>query len=70
MGDWLLSIVKFIGSLLALLASFVDGLFHLLQMLPSAMTMVTTSVSSMPSVLIPFAVAAVTISVVYLIVGR
>lgn len=70
MGDWLLSIVKFIGSLLALLASFIDGIFHLLEMLPSSMTMVSSSIASMPSVLVAFATAAISVSVVYLIVGR
>lgn len=70
MGEWLLSIVKFIGSLLALLSSFIDGIFHLLQMLPSAMTMVSSSIASMPSVLVAFATAAISVSVVYLIVGR
>lgn len=62
-GDFLYAVVN-------LLLNFVGGIIQLLQMLPSALTMVMNSVSTMPSVLVAFAVGLISVSVVYLIIGR
>lgn len=64
------SIIDFFASIGALLWSFVTGIWTMLQMLPAAVTMITSSVATMPLVLVAFASAAITISVVYLIIGR
>lgn len=62
-GDFLYAVVN-------LLLNFIGGILQLLQMLPSALTMVMNSVASMPSVLVSFAVGLISVSVVYLIIGR
>lgn len=64
------SIIDFFSSIGALLWSFVTGIWTMLQMLPTAVTMITSSIATMPLVLVAFASAAITISVVYLIIGR
>lgn len=64
------SIIDFFVSIATLLWSLVRGLATMIQMIPSALGMVNTSIASMPLVLVAFASAAITISVVYLIVGR
>lgn len=64
------SIIDFFASIGALLWSFVTGIWTMLQMLPTAVTMITSSIATMPLVLVAFASAAITISVVYLIIGR
>ena len=60
----------FLYAILNLLFNFIGGIFQLLKMLPSAMTMVLNSVATMPSVLVSFAVGLISVSVVYLIIGR
>lgn len=67
---WIQSIIDFVAAVLSLLSSFVIGIYHLLQMLPGAMAMVTSSIAAMPTVLVAFATAMISISVVYLIIGR
>lgn len=62
-GDFLYAVVN-------LLLNFIGGIIQLLQMLPSALTMVMNSIATMPSVLVSFAVGLISVSVVYLIIGR
>ena len=64
------TILEFFSSIGALLWSFVRGIFQLISMLPSAVTMLTNSIATMPVVLTAFATGIVSISIVYLIVGR
>lgn len=70
MGSVLQSIGDFIYAVANLILNFIGGIIQLLQMLPSALTMVMNSVATMPSVLISFAVGLISVSVVYLIIGR
>lgn len=62
-GDFLYAIAN-------LVLNFIGGIIQLLQILPSALTMVMNSVATMPSVLVSFAVGLISVSVVYLIIGR
>lgn len=62
-GDFLYAAVN-------LALNFIGGVIQLLRMIPSALTMVMNSVATMPSVLVAFAVGLISISVVYLIIGR
>ena len=68
--QWLTQLFQAIQAGLSMLGSFVAGIWALLQMLPGAMGMVTSSIASMPMVLTAFATAMISISVVYLIIGR
>lgn len=70
MAEFLQGILSFLGSIVALVVNFVQGVGQLLQMLPGAMSMVTYGIATMPTVLVAFATALISISVVYLIIGR
>ena len=61
--DILTSIYNLVGSL-------VKGLLNLIKALPSIISTATNAIGYLPSVLIVFATLTITISVVYLIVGR
>lgn len=63
LGDFLYAAVN-------MLLNFIGGVVQLLQILPSALSMVMNSVATMPSVLVSFAVGLISVSVVYLIIGR
>lgn len=64
------SIGDFIYAVVNLLINLVSGVVQMLTMIPSALTMLTNSVAFMPTILIAFAMGLITISIVYLIVGR
>lgn len=70
MLEWILSIGKFIWAVIQLLLNFIDGIAQLISMIPGALAMVTSSIASMPMVLIAFATGLISVSVVYLIIGR
>lgn len=70
MSSILSTIGDFLYAVVNLLLNFIGGIIQLLQILPSALSMVMNSVSSMPSVLVSFAVGLISVSVVYLIIGR
>lgn len=70
MLEWLRSIGEFLLALVGLLISFVQGIAQLIAMIPSALAMTTSSIASMPLVLTAFAVGLISVSVVYLIIGR
>lgn len=62
-GDFLYAVVN-------LLLNLVNGLMHLMVMIPSALTMTMNSIAVMPTVLTAFAVGLITVSVCYLVIGR
>ena len=62
-GDFLYAVVN-------LLLNLINGLVHLLEMIPSALTMTMNSIAVMPTVLTAFAVGLITVSVCYLVIGR
>lgn len=64
------TIGNFLYAVANLVLNFIGGIIQLLQILPSALTMVMNSVATMPSVLVSFAVGLISVSVVYLIIGR
>lgn len=70
----MIGIIKGIGNfayaLVQLLLNIINGIIHMLGMIPSALTMLMSSVGYMPVVLISFAVGLITVSVVFLVIGR
>lgn len=64
------SILEFCKTLLDLVMYLVNGLAQLFLMIPSSFKMLTYSIGFLPSVLLAFAAVAITISIVYLIIGR
>lgn len=70
MVDALKSILDFFGTLLDFVEYLVTGLVQLIAMIPSAFAMLTYSIGYLPSVLLAFAAVAITLSIVFLILGR
>ena len=65
--QWLIDII---ASLINLVVSLVKGIVQLLSLIPSAVQSLTLSVGFLPSFLVVFATATITISVIFIIVGR
>lgn len=70
MVNALKSIMDFFGTILDMVKYLVTGLVQLFALIPQAFAMLTYSIGFLPSVLLAFAAVAITISVIYLIVGR
>lgn len=68
--DALKSVLDFFGTLLNFVEYLVTGLVQLIAMIPSAFAMLTYSIGCLPSVLLAFAAVAITMSIVFLILGR
>lgn len=64
------SIMDFFGTLLDMVKYLVTGLVQLFALIPQAFAMLTYSIGFLPSVLLAFAAVAITLSIIYLIVGR
>ena len=65
--NWLVSTVS---SLVGFVLQIIDGLFRLIGLIPVAVNVLTQSVGYLPSILAVFAGATITISVIFIIVGR
>lgn len=70
MVDALKSVLDFFGTILNFVEYLVSGLVQLLAMIPSAFALLTYSIGYLPSVLLAFAAVAITLSIVFLILGR
>lgn len=70
MVNALKSIMDFFGTILDMVKYLVTGLVQLFALIPQAFAMLTYSIGFLPSVLLAFAAVAITISIIYLIVGR
>lgn len=70
MLDALKSVLDFFGTILDFVEYLVSGLVQLLAMIPSAFALLTYSIGYLPSVLLAFAAVAITLSIVFLILGR
>lgn len=57
-------------SLVSFLVEMIEGLLRLIALIPTAVTSLTTGVGYLPSILATFAAATITISVIFVIVGR
>jgi membrane protein YdbS with pleckstrin-like domain len=64
------SIMDFFGTILDMVKYLVTGLVQLFLLIPQAFAMLTYSIGFLPSVLLAFAAVAITLSIIYLIVGR
>ena len=64
------SIMDFFGTILDMVKYLVTGLVQLFALIPQAFSMLTYSIGFLPSVLLAFAAVAITLSIIYLIVGR
>lgn len=70
MINLLTSIVNTIVSLVAFVVHALESLFSLITRIPTFISILVTSIGFAPNVIMPFAMATVSISVVLFIVGR
>lgn len=64
------SIITFLQTVVSLIQNFISGLLTLMLLIPQALVFITTSIGYLPPVLVVFAVAGVSICVVFHIIGR
>ena len=64
------SIVDTVVSLVAFLLHSIESLLNLLLHIPSYVSFLTVSLGYLPSLVLPFALASVSIYVVFLVLGR
>lgn len=64
------SIVNAIVSAFKFLGLLIDGILDLVQMLPEGIEMLVDSLAALPSSIVAFASAGITISVIFIMVGR
>lgn len=65
--DWFFGTVS---SLWNFLISMIKGLLQLISLIPSAVNSLTTAIGILPSILVAFATATVTIATIFIIAGR
>lgn len=70
MIDLLNSLVGFISAIFNFLWNTIQALVSLITRIPSYITFISSSLVILPTVIIPFVLASVSIYVVYLITGR
>ncbi len=61
---------EFIGDLFGFVYSLIKGLLNVLYSIPQILSFTASSIGFLPSVLTVFATLTITVSVIYLIVGR
>lgn len=59
-----------IVSLVQIVINFLTGIFQMITIVPKALTMLTYSIAQLPPMLLVFATAFISISVVYLVIDR
>lgn len=68
--SFLQGISDFLMMLIGIIGNFIGGVLQLILTIPKALYFLTYGISMMPPVLVAFATAFITVSVVYLVVGR
>lgn len=64
------SIVDTITSLVSFVIHTIDSMLNLIAHIPSYVSFLTVSIGYLPTIIMPFAIASISIYVVYLILGR
>lgn len=70
MINLLKTIVETITAVISFFIHTITSLFHFLQQIPTYLTFVTTSINVLPDVILPFAIAGLSISVVLFVLNR
>ena len=68
--NFFVSIASTIESLISLVFSLIQSLFDLIKMLPTMITITTSAIGFLPDMVMLFATLSITVSVIYLMVGR
>ena len=70
MIEFFKSVIDFLSMIGRAVTYLFNGLLQLFQMIPAAFAMLTYSIGYLPAMLLAFAAVAITISIVFLIIGR
>ena len=70
MNNFFTWVVDTVSSLVEFLWTLIKGLIQLISLIPLAVNMLTNSIGLLPSILVAFATATITISVIFILVGR
>ncbi len=70
MNNFFTWIVDTVSSLVEFLWTLIKGLIQLISLIPTAVNLLTNSIGVLPSILVAFATATITISVIFILVGR
>lgn len=68
--DFLKELGQFFQTALDMAVNFIQQLLTFIKLIPVGVTMLFTSVGYLPSILIVFATLSITVSVIYLVLGR
>lgn len=68
--EFIITCWNVISSVLSLLFSLVQSLFDIFSMLPTIVSMITSSIGFLPDMVMVFAVLSLTVSIMFLVVGR
>lgn len=68
--DFLKELGSFFHTLLDMVVNLIQQLITFIMLIPVGVNMLVTSVGYLPSILIVFATLSITVSVIYLVLGR
>lgn len=68
--DFLKELGSFFETLLDMVVNLIQQLLTFIMLIPVGVNMLVTSVRYLPSILIVFATLSITVSVIYLVLGR
>ena len=68
--DFLKELGEFFHTALDMAVNFIQQLLTFIKLIPVGVKMLVTSVGYLPSILIVFATLSITVSVIYLVLGR
>ena len=68
--DFLKELVSFFQTLIDMVVNLIQQLLTFIMLIPVGVNMLITSVGYLPSILIVFATLSITVSVIYLVLGR
>lgn len=68
--DFLKELGEFFHSLIDIVVNLIQQLITFIMLIPVGVNMLITSVGYLPSILIVFATLSITVSVIYLVLGR
>lgn len=70
LGQFLSALVDVMAMAITFVVNFITGVIQMISLIPSALSMLAYAISSLPPMLTVFATAFISVSVVYLVIGR
>lgn len=68
--DFFSSLFSALGGVLSMVVSAVKGLIDIIASIPQLLDTATQAITSLPSIIQTFIFATITVSVIYLVIGR